>query len=62
MDVLNGATRFFDEGRVAGVYIDGFEPDSGIPEFLSGHGLTLVNPLTLKPYKTGGHYLLAYKK
>jgi FkbM family methyltransferase len=62
MDILQGASRFFEEGRVAAVYIDGFDENSGIADYLAGHGMTLLSPLTLKPYKRGDYYLLACKK
>jgi hypothetical protein len=48
IEVLEGARRFFEEGRVLAVYIDGYKSER-VPEFLRAHGFELLEGRTLAP-------------
>lgn len=61
LDVLQGASRFFEEGRVKAVFIDGFDRDAAVPDFLRQHGFTLVDPDSLKPYQRRHWTLIAFR-
>jgi len=61
LDVLKGASRFFEEGRVKAVFIDGFDREPAVPEFLRSHGFTLVDPDSLKPYMPRHWTLIAFR-
>ena len=61
LDVLHGASAFFEAGRVKAVYVDGFDYDQAIPNFLTGHGMTLLAPVTQRPFPPAGHTALALK-
>ena len=61
MEVLQGATGLFEAGRIKAVFLDGFDWNAGIPEFLTGHGFRLVAPNSLKPFNPRQLTLLAIR-
>lgn len=58
-DVLEGASGLFDAGRVKAVYIDGFESDARVMNFLARYDMKLLNLLDLKPTQEPVFNLLA---
>lgn len=58
-DVLQGASALFDAGRVKAVYIDGFESDVRVTDFLAGYNMKLLDLLNLKPADARSFNLLA---
>ena len=58
-DVLDGASGLFDAGRVKAVYIDGFEDDVRVTDFLARYDMKLLNLLDLKPTSEPVFNLLA---
>ena len=57
--VLEGATRFFEEGRIKAVYVDGSKTPN-LPDWLSAKGLRLLDGQSLASF-SGGRSLLAVK-
>ena len=62
LDVLHGASAFFEAARVKAVYVDGFDYNQEIPNFLAGHGMTLLDPVTLLPFTPADHTVLAIRR
>lgn len=62
LDVLRGASAFFEAGRVKAVYVDGFDYDQEIPNFLASQGMTLLHPVTLQPFTSADHTVLAVRR
>jgi FkbM family methyltransferase len=60
--VLRGASRWFDHGRCAVVYIDGFERRSEVIAFLKGHDFALFDGRTLEPARDDTFSLLAIRR
>lgn len=60
-DVLDGASGLFDGGRVKAVFIDGFDHEAGIPEWLLERGFRLLEPHTLRPFDVKYRGLLAIR-
>lgn len=60
-DVLEGAEALFAEGRVKVVYVDGYGDDTRVPEFLTRHGFSLYDCLTLEPATEKVFNLLAVR-
>lgn len=58
-DVLQGASALFDAGRVKAVYIDGFESDVRVTDFLASYNMKLLDLLNLKPADERAFNLLA---
>jgi len=61
LDVLKGAQGFFDAKRVKAVYVDGFDYDTSIPDFLRAQGMRLVNPNNLKPFEAKDFTVIAVR-
>ena len=61
LDVLYGASAFFAEKRVKAVYVDGFDFDPAIPDFLRANGMRLVNPNNLKPFQARDFTVIALR-
>ena len=62
LQVLQGATRLFDDGRIAVVYIDGIDADAdrdSIHQFFGNRGFTLLDGRSLLPAVRSTHSLLA---
>lgn len=59
LGVLRGASRWFDEGRCAVVYLDGYGSGHEIHEFLRGHGFALLDGRSLDDATEGTFSLLA---
>ena len=59
--VLTGATRFFDESRVAAVYLDGYA-DARCWEFLESRGFDLFDGRTLERASRNTYALLAARR
>jgi len=59
LGVLRGASRWFDEGRCAVVYLDGYGSGREIHEFLRGHGFALLDGRSLDEATEGTFSLLA---
>ena len=62
LDVLRGASRWFDEGRCAVVYLDGFEKRGEVFELLRGHDFMLLDGRTLEPAGEETFSLLAIRR
>lgn len=60
LEVLNGAARLFDEGRVKCVYVDGYL-DQGVPTFLRDRGFRFYDGHTLEPSDGSAFALLALR-
>lgn len=58
--VLEGAMRYFDEGRVRTVFVDGYE-DPGVWKFLEDRGFRMLDCETLLPAKDKTFHLLAVR-
>ena len=58
--VLRGASRFFDEGRVAAVYLDGYR-DAACWDFLESRGFRLFDGRSLEPADRDTYALLAVR-
>lgn len=62
LDVIEGARRLFDEGRVGAVYFDEFDNKTAVLDFLAGYGFELLAPLRLTPHMPNRRALLAVKQ
>ena len=60
-EVLDGAKKLFEEGRVKAVYLDGFK-DATISDLLRGYGFILLDGHTLEPTDGRLFSLLAVSK
>jgi FkbM family methyltransferase len=60
--VLQGASGWFDTGRCAAVYIDGFEQREAVLSFLRGYGFDLLDCRTLEPMRSDTFSLLALRR
>jgi FkbM family methyltransferase len=60
LEVLKGATKLFEAGRVVAAYVDGFgNPE--VPELLRSFGMKLYDPVTLDPWTEDDYTLLAVR-
>ena len=48
LEALQGAEGLFREGRGKGVYVDGYESNEAVPEYLQRHGFRLYDGRTLE--------------
>jgi FkbM family methyltransferase len=62
LDVLRGASRWFDEGRCAVVYIDGFERRDEVFDLLKRRDFVLLDGRTLEPAQENTFSLLAIRR
>lgn len=61
LEVLKGATKLFDAGRITAAYVDGFgRPE--VPELLRSYGFELYEPATLDAWKPEDYAILAVKR
>ena len=61
LEVLKGATKLFEAGRVVAAYVDGFG-NPAVPQLLRDFGMDLYDPITLDPWKAEDYTLLAIKR
>ena len=59
--VLRGAESWFDQNRVAVVYVDGFGEDRRVVDFLANYDFELRDAISQGSYTTGTFALLATK-
>jgi FkbM family methyltransferase len=62
LEVLEGAQRLFENGRVDAVYLDEFGDKEKVIDFLAGHGFDLMVPQRLTPFAPGRRALLAVRR
>lgn len=61
LEVLKGAEKLFEAGRIVAAYVDGFgNPE--VPQFLRDRGFDLYSTVTLDPWKPEDYTLLAVKR
>lgn len=61
LEVLEGAGRLFDQGKIAGVFIDGARKERECVDFLRRHRLVVLNGHSLEPYQPGGFRMLGLR-
>lgn len=62
LDVIEGARRLFDEGRIDAIYFDEFDDKAAVVDFLAGYGFELLAPLRLTPHVPNRRALLAVRR
>jgi FkbM family methyltransferase len=60
LEVLLGAKRYFDCGRIRALYLDDYK-DQRVKDFLDSYGFRYFNGRTLEPATKGTKHLLALK-
>jgi FkbM family methyltransferase len=60
-EVLLGARKFFEEGRVKAVYFDGVSKLKEVQDFLAGFGFRFLDGKTLRPIRPNVFSLLAIR-